>query len=60
MTTDVLTRKTVSIGKACELAAVSRRTVYNWLSLGKVEFVRTAGGCVRIFVDSLFRHGSLE
>src|SRR5215510_4672187 len=41
--------------KACELVGVSRRTIYNWLSAGKIEYVRTAGGSVRIFVDSLWR-----
>jgi excisionase family DNA binding protein len=41
--------------KACELVGVSRRTIYNWLSSGKIEYVRTAGGSVRIFVDSLWR-----
>jgi excisionase family DNA binding protein len=48
-------RKTVSIMKACELVGVSRRTIYNWLSSGKIEYVRTAGGSVRIFVDTLWR-----
>ena len=43
-------RKTISIMKACELVGVSRRTIYNWLSSGKIEYVRTAGGSVRIFV----------
>jgi excisionase family DNA binding protein len=41
--------------KACELVGVSRRTIYNWLSSGKVEYVRTAGGSVRIFVETLWR-----
>jgi len=41
--------------KACEMVGVSRRTIYNWLSAGKIEYVRTAGGSVRIFVDSLWR-----
>jgi excisionase family DNA binding protein len=41
--------------KACEVVGVSRRTIYNWLSSGKIEYVRTAGGSVRIFVDSLWR-----
>jgi excisionase family DNA binding protein len=41
--------------KACELVGVSRRTIYNWLASGKIEYVRTAGGSVRIFVDTLFR-----
>ena len=48
-------RKTISIMKACEVVGVSRRTIYNWLSSGKIEYVRTAGGSVRIFVDTLWR-----
>lgn len=53
-----LTRQTVSIMKACDLAGVSRRTIYNWLQTGKIEYIRTAGGSVRIYVDTLFRAGS--
>ncbi len=49
-------RKTLSIMRACDLAGVSRRTIYNWIVSGKVGYVRTAGGSVRIFVDTLFRH----
>jgi len=48
-------RQTVSIMKACELVGVSRRTIYNWIAAGKVEYVRTAGGSIRIFVDTLWR-----
>ena len=48
-------RKTISIMKACELVGVSRRTIYNWIAAGKIEYVRTAGGSVRIFVDTLWR-----
>jgi len=48
-------RKAISIMKACEMVGVSRRTIYNWITAGKVEYVRTAGGSVRIFVDSLWR-----
>ena len=51
-------RKTVSIMKACELVDVSRRTIYNWIASDKVEYVRTAGGSVRIFVDTLWRSSS--
>lgn len=53
--TVVVERKTISIMKACELVGVSRRTIYNWIAGGKVEYVRTAGGSVRIFVDTLWR-----
>ena len=49
-------RRTVSILKACELAGVSRRTIYNWMGSNKVEWLRTVGGSRRIFVDTLFRN----
>jgi excisionase family DNA binding protein len=52
-----LDRKTVSIPRACELVGVSRRTIYNWIAGGKVQYVRTAGGSVRIFEDTLWRDG---
>ena len=48
-------RQTLSIMKACEAVGVSRRTIYNWISAGKVEYVRTAGGSIRIFADTLWR-----
>lgn len=51
----MLERTTVSIPKACELVGVSRRTIYNWLASGKIQYVRTAGGSVRIFADTLWR-----
>ncbi len=53
--TMIVDRKTISIMKACELVGVSRRTIYNWIASGKVEYVRTAGGSVRIFIDTLWR-----
>ena len=52
---DLEQRQTLSIMKACALVGVSRRTIYNWMAGGKIEFVRTAGGSVRIFADSLWR-----
>ena len=48
-------RKTISIMKACELVGDSRRTIYNWIAANKVEYLRTAGGSIRIFVDTLWR-----
>ena len=48
-------RTTISINKTCELVGVSRGTIYNWMARGNVEYVRTAGGSVRIFVDTLWR-----
>ena len=57
MTIEAMTasRKTISINKASELVGVSRRTIHNWIASGKVEYIRTAGGSVRIFVDTLWR-----
>jgi excisionase family DNA binding protein len=52
---DWLTRKKLSIDAAAEDAGVSRRTIYNWLHAGKLEYTRTAGGGVRICADTL--HG---
>ncbi|MDA1184369.1 MAG: excisionase family DNA-binding protein [Acidobacteria bacterium] len=51
----LIDRQTLSIMKACEVVGVSRRTIYNWISAGKVEYVRTAGGSIRIFTDTLWR-----
>lgn len=53
-------RASVSIMKASELAGVSRRTIYNWLHAGKVSYLRTAGGSVRIFLDTLWRDDAGE
>jgi excisionase family DNA binding protein len=54
----MLERTTVSIPRACDVVGVSRRTIYNWISSGKVEYVRTAGGSVRIFTDTLWRYAN--
>lgn len=51
-------RRLISIDEACEEARVTRRTIYNWLQAGRVEFVRTAGGRLRIYQDSLYRPAS--
>jgi excisionase family DNA binding protein len=48
-------RQTVSIARAGEMVGVSRRTIYNWIAGGKIQYVRTAGGSVRIFADTLWR-----
>jgi excisionase family DNA binding protein len=48
-------RQTLSIIQACTVVGVSRRTIYNWISSGKVEYMRTAGGSIRIFADTLWR-----
>ena len=50
-----MTRELVSIKDACALAGVSRRTIYHWLDRGKIDYIRNAGGSVRIYIDTLFR-----
>lgn len=47
--------RTVSIMKACDIAGVSRRTIYNWIKAGKLAYRRTAGGQIRIFESSLWQ-----
>jgi excisionase family DNA binding protein len=49
-------RRRVNIVQACGIAQVSRRTIYNWIRAGKLDIVRTAGGSVRIFEDTLMRN----
>lgn len=46
---------TVSIMRACELAGVSRRTIYNWIAQKKVTVFRTAGGNVRLLRSELVK-----
>jgi len=45
----------LTIDQAAALARVSRRTVYTWLRSGKLPYVRTPGGAVRITPADLFR-----
>ena len=53
-------RQTVSIMKAHEVVGVSWCTIYNWISAGKVDYLRTAWGAIRIFTDSLWREPSAQ
>ncbi len=50
-------RPTVSINQAAKLTGVSRRTVYNWMLRGLIEWRRTPSGSPRIFEDTLWRKG---
>ena len=43
----------ITIDAACQRVRVCRRTIYNWIRLGRVDTVRTAGGHYRIYADSL-------
>ena len=52
---DIFDRPRVNIVSACLIAGVSRATLYRWIALGKVECVRTAGGALRIYADTLLK-----
>lgn len=49
---------TVSIKQATQIVGVSRRTIYNWIDRGKVQYRRTAGGAIRIYPSSLWKYDS--
>ena len=48
----------VTISEACEIAKVSRRTIYNWMDAGKLRVVRTTSGLTRIVLADLFPEGT--
>lgn len=48
-------RELVTIPEARRIAKVSRRTIYVWMTKHKLEWVRTAGGSVLIYLDSLIK-----
>lgn len=48
-------KELVTINEAGEIAKVSRRTIYNWMHLNKIDWTRVASGSIRIIRDSLFR-----
>jgi len=50
-----LTRALVSVRQVCQVCAVSRRTVYNWMEAGKVEYVILPSGCRRVYADTLLK-----
>lgn len=52
---DELERPKVNTVQAAAIARVSRRTIYNWVQWGWVEYAHTPSGGVRIYVDTLLR-----
>lgn len=46
-------RTTLSIMVAAAKIGVSRRTIYNWIAAGRVNYCRTPGGSIRLFEDEL-------
>lgn len=56
MTSD---KQLVNIRQATRRCGVSRRTIYNWLNAGKIQYVRTASGRVAILAESLWGKGNV-
>jgi hypothetical protein len=48
-------RQRVNTVKAAEIAGVTKRTIDNWMVAGRIEFVRTPTGALRIYVDTLLK-----
>lgn len=48
-------RPTMTVNQAAEHVQVSRRTIYNWVKAKKVQTIRTVGGSIRIYVDTLYQ-----
>lgn len=48
-------RPLMTITQVTAAAKVSRRTVYNWLAASRVACIRTAGGSIRVYADTVFR-----
>jgi len=53
MPTDLSTPLTIN--QACALLQVTRHTLYNWMTAGKLRWEYTAGGTRRIYRASLLR-----
>lgn len=49
------TKEWVNIEEAMIVCDVSRRTIYNWISAGKVSYKRTPGGSIRLLQAELLR-----
>ncbi|NBU11748.1 MAG: helix-turn-helix domain-containing protein [Proteobacteria bacterium] len=52
-------RRTISIPQAVETMGISRRTIYNWIAKGRIEYCRTASGLIRIYADTLYRDADM-
>ena len=48
-------RQLVNIAQSATIAGVHRNTIYNWIAANTGEWVRTAGGHLRVYVDTLWR-----
>jgi len=51
-------RKLFSITEASDYCKVSIQTIYRWMEDYRVQWILTAGGQRRIYLDSLIKHNS--
>jgi len=45
----------VTVNHASHVSKVSRKTIYNWITQDKVHAYETAGGQIRVCLESLIR-----
>ena len=45
--------RSVSLERACRILGVSRRTVYYWIKLGRLQTMHTRLGSQRVLTDSV-------
>ena len=48
-------RRLTNTASAADIAGVSVRTIYRWIRSNRVEWVRTPGGHLRVYVDTLLK-----
>jgi excisionase family DNA binding protein len=53
-------KPTVSVNQAMEHCGVSRRTIYNWMKDGKIDYTENAGGRKRIVFETLWKRDDAE
>jgi excisionase family DNA binding protein len=51
----MMRRASVNVTQAALMAGVTRKTVYAWVKLGRLETWRTPSRKLRIYVDALVR-----
>lgn len=53
--TQLTQRQLLNVVQACAMVGICRRTLYNWMRLGLIEYVCVPSGHRRIYADSLLR-----
>ncbi len=53
-------RVLLTVREACATVHVRKTTIYRWLKAGKLDVIRTVGGSLRIYEDSLWQKTPTE